>query len=140
MTPRTGTTAVGDDAFRRGRLRKASSFLEAAEVLREIGGDRGVLTASSTYADAFVVQCVLSGIASADAICVARTGRYSRSGAHDEAVPVLRSAAGSAVARHLEVLLAVKNKAEYNARSVSDTDVARAHAAAAALEAFARSL
>lgn len=140
MTPRTGTTAVGDDAFRRGRTRKAAAFFEAAEVLREIGGVGGVLTSSSTFSDAYVAQCVLSGIAAADAICVARTGRYSRSGADDEAVPVLRAAAGTQVARDLEVLLAVKTKAEYNARSVSDADIRRARGAAEALVTLARSL
>lgn len=139
MTPRTGTTAIGDESFRRGRLAKASEFLDAADALRELGGAAGVITAESHFANAFVAQCVLSGIAAADAICVARTGRYSRSGAHDEAVPVLRAAAGQSVAKHLEVLLAVKNKAEYNARSVSDADIARARTAAESLEAFARS-
>jgi hypothetical protein len=143
VTPRTGTTAQGDESFRRGRLAKATEFLDAADTLRELGGESGVLTSTSPFANAFVVQCVLSGIAAADAICVARTGRYSRTGAHDEAVPVLRAAAGQAVAKHLEVLLAVKNKAEYNAKSVSDTDIVRAAAAAAAaaeaLESAARS-
>jgi hypothetical protein len=139
MTPRTGTTAAGDESFRRGRVAKAREFLDAADLLREFGGDRGILTGGSQFANAFVVQCVLSGIAAADAICVARTGRYSRSGAHDEAVPVLRAAAGGAVAKHLETLLAVKSKAEYNARSVSDSDISRARAAAEALESVARS-
>ena len=96
MTPRTGTTAPGDESFRRGRLAKATEFLEA--------------------------------------------GEYSRSGAHDEAAPVLRAAAGQWVAKHLEVLLAVKTKAEYNARSVSDSDIVRAGEAAEALEAAARSV
>lgn len=140
MTPRTGTTAPGDESFRRGRLAKATEFLEAAEVLRALGGDAGVFSAGSQFANAFVTQCVLSGIAAADAICVARTGKYSRSGAHDEAVPVLRAAAGQSVAKHLEVLLAVKTKAEYNARSVSDGDIVRAGEAAEALEAAARSV
>lgn len=134
MTPRTGTTAPGDESFRKGRLAKATEFLEAAEVLRALGGDAGVFSAGSQFANAFVTQCVLSGIAAADAICVARTGKYSRSGAHDEAVPVL------SVAKHLEVLLAVKTKAEYNARSVSDGDIVRAGEAAEALEAAARSV
>ncbi|WIE69066.1 hypothetical protein [Curtobacterium sp. MCLR17_054] len=140
MTPRTGATAPGDDSFRRGRLAKATEFLDAADVLRAFGGDGGVLSAGSQFANAFVTQCVLSGIAAADAICVARTGRYSRSGAHDEAVPVLSAAAGPAVAKHLEVLLTVKTKAEYNARSVSDGDIVRAGEAAEALEAAARSV
>lgn len=139
VTPRTGTTAVGDESFRRGRLAKATEFLDAADLLREFGSESGVFASGSRFANAFVVQCVLSGVASADAICVARTGRYSRTGAHEEAVPVLRSAAGHAVAKHLEVLLAVKNKAEYNARSVSDSDVVRVRAAAGALESAARS-
>jgi len=140
MTPRTGATAPGDDSFRRGRLAKATEFLDAADVLRAFGGDGGVFSAGSQFANAFVTQCVLSGIAAADAICVARTGNYSRSGAHHEAVPVLRAAAGPAVAKHLEVLLAVKTKAEYNARSVSDGDIVRAGEAAEALEAAARSV
>ncbi|PZO61399.1 MAG: hypothetical protein DI639_00070 [Leifsonia xyli] len=140
MTPRTGTTAPGDESFRRGRLAKATEFLEAAEALRALGGDAGVFTAGSQFANAFVTQCVLSGIAAADAICVARTGEYSRSGAHDEAVPVLRAAAGQSVAKHLEVLLAVKTKAEYNARSVSDSDIVRVGEAAEALEVAARSV
>ncbi|WIE79763.1 MULTISPECIES: hypothetical protein [unclassified Curtobacterium] len=53
---------------------------------------------------------------------------------------MLRAAAGPAVAKHLEVLLAVKTKAEYNARSVSDGDIVRAGEAAEALEAAARSV
>jgi len=110
MTPRIGTTAPGDESFRRGRLAKATEFLEAAEALRALGGDAGVFTAGSQFANAFVTQCVLSGIAAADGICVARTG------------------------------MAVKTKAEYNARSVSDSDIVRAGEAAEALEVAARSV
>lgn len=139
MTPRTAYTSPGDDSTRRGRLAKAREFLESAEVLRDMGTEAGVFTAASPLADSVVSLCVLSGIASADALCIRRTGRYYKGSDHVAAVPVLAAATDRSTAKHLSALLQVKTLAEYDARSVDDRDIVEALGAAEALLAAATS-
>lgn len=123
----------GDDTTRRGRLTKAREFALDAEALRTLASTGGVFTVASGSANSYVALCVLSGIASADAICVGVLGRYSRGGSHDASVALLAQAVGRPTAKHLATLLSIKSKAEYNAQSVDDGDV---HAAGRAMQAL----
>ncbi|NUU06358.1 hypothetical protein [Leifsonia sp. C5G2] len=128
----------GDEAFRSGRLRKAEGFHEAAEWLHDIDSEDGILAGTSFFANSAVALYVLSGIASADAVCIRATGRYSANGSHDASIAVLRDAAGQPVAKHLQTLLAIKSRAEYDSRSVTGGDIQVARAAAGALLSAAR--
>lgn len=125
--------STGDDTVRRGRLRKAREFAADAEALRTLASTSGVFTVASGSANSYVALCVLSGIASADAICVEVLGRYSKGGNHDASVALLAQAAGRPTAKHLATLLSIKSKAEYNAQSVDDGDVRDAGRAMQAL-------
>lgn len=138
MNPRLPYTTPGDDQTRRGRLGKAAEFLDAAETLREFGSDVGVFTSGSAFANAYVALCVLSGIAASDAICIRETGAYYKGADHSAAVPVLQAATDQATAKHLKTLLELKNQSQYDSRTVGDSDINRAGAAAAALLAVAQ--
>jgi hypothetical protein len=124
---------TGDDVTRRGRLRKAREFADDAEALRTLASTDGVFTVASGSANSYVALCVLSGIASADAICVRVLGQYSKGGSHEASVALLARAAGRPTAKHLATLLSIKSKAEYNAQSVEDGDV---YAAGRAMQAL----
>lgn len=79
--------------IRRGRLRKATQFLDAAELTKDFAGE-------SEVTDAYVRLCVHAGIAAADVICCARLGEHSQSDDHNEATALLARADKEA-ARHL---------------------------------------
>jgi hypothetical protein len=127
-------TAIGDDSTRKGRLQKANEFYDAAELLRDwSAAETGAFSFGSLFSNAFVALCVLSGIASSDAICIRQLGRYARGQSHDEAASVLEIATDRSVAKHLRTLLNVKTKAEYNWHAVGDSDIHNASEAAKAL-------
>lgn len=129
----------GDTAVRNGRLAKAAEFRDAADTLEGFAvEDGGMLSRDSAYATAFVVLCVLSGIASADAICIRDTGKYARGGDHNGSIAVLEDAAGRPTAKHLDTLLTIKSKAEYSAHAIGDADIHNARGAADALVSAAR--
>ena len=119
------TPPAGDDGIRRGRLRKARTFFEAAHNLASLG--------EPPEPDAVVALYVQSGIAAADAICLARLGRHAKGADHKQAVPLLEQAAGAAVAKHLRSLLAMKNEAEYGYSLLGSHSVLQAERAARAL-------
>jgi len=75
-----------DPDMRRGRLRKAEQFLQAADTVRELADEH------QDMADAYVTLCVHSGIAAADVICCARLGEHSQGDNHNEAVTLLKRA------------------------------------------------
>ncbi|WP_448058646.1 hypothetical protein [Cellulomonas hominis] len=89
--------------------------------------------------DAYVTLCVHAGIAAADVICAARTGTYSRSGNHADAVSLLRTVDKES-AGHLEALLKVKTLAGYSQHPISADRSRRAGRAMSALLVTARSL
>ena len=64
---------------------------------------------------AAVSNAVLAGIAAADAICCRRLGRHAVGDDHQHALALLADAGpvGAAATRHLETLLAIKHKAQY---------------------------
>ncbi len=116
---------------RRGRLRKAEQFIEAADLIRDLAAGQ------EDVADAYVTLCVHAGIASADVICCARLGEHSQGENHNEAVGLLQRADKDA-ARHLSTLLNLKAKSGYSAASVTAEEFKRSGRAAEALIAIAR--
>lgn len=100
-----------------GRWAKANQFAEAASLFHDDA------TGTTDLADAFVTLAVHAGIACADVICIARLGRYSATGNHDESIKLLQKADPDA-AKHLTRLLGIKTKAGYTHRPVSADDVA----------------
>lgn len=117
--------------IRRGRLRKASQFIDAATLIAERADEE------ADIADAFVTLCVHAGITASDVICCARLGQHAQGEDHSEAVALLGKA-DSESARHLRALLSMKTKAEYSHSSVTTTDTKRAARAAEALIETAR--
>lgn len=115
---------------RKGRLRKAAEFLDAATLIAGLEDE-----AAST--DAFVTLCIQAGIAASDVICCARLGEHAQGQDHNEAVTLLSQAHGES-ARHLRVLLGMKSKAAYSHAAVSPADAKRAGRAADALVETAR--
>jgi hypothetical protein len=116
---------------RKGRLRKAVEFLDAATLI----ADRPDGEAAAP--DAFVTLCIQAGIAASDVICCARLGQHAQGQDHNEAV-ILLSQANSESAKHLRVLLGMKTKAGYSHTGTSAADARRAGRAADALVETAR--
>lgn len=125
-----GRTRPCGPGIGRGRLRKASQFLDVANLVQESDDDGG-------SADAFVTLCVHAGIAAADAICCARLGEHAQGDNHHEAVELLRKADKGA-AGHLSTLLGMKSKAVYGYAPATDDDRKRVGRAAEALTETAR--
>lgn len=125
-------TRAADEHVLRGRWRKAQSFAEAAELL--FPSDE---SEREDQGDVFVSLAVLSGIAAADVICIARRGKYAPTGAHDEALALLGQV--DTVARTaLQRLLSLKTKAEYTYRPVSGREITAAQNAMDKLMRIAR--
>lgn len=127
MTPTSPCTAE----IRRGRLRKASQFIDAATLIAEHADEE------ADIAGALVTLCVHAGIAASDVICCARLGQHAQGDDHSEAVALLGKA-DSGSAKHLRALLSMKTKAEYSHSSVTTTATKRAVRAAEALIETAR--
>src|SRR6266567_5766674 len=58
--------------IRRGRLRKAEQFADAANLIQEY------VDTDDDDADAYVTLCVHAGIAASDVICCARLGEHAK--------------------------------------------------------------
>jgi dihydroorotase-like cyclic amidohydrolase len=115
MTPRrTGRTQACGVREARTRMEHARAFLEVAEL---VGAEQDELATPSVTA----ALAVLAGIAAADAACCARLGQRSRGQDHTQALALLTDVApdGSAMARDVERLLAVKDDAHYGLLHVS---------------------
>lgn len=115
---------------RRGRLRKAAQFLDAANLIADQSGEAG-------NADAFITLCIHAGIAASDVICCARLGRHAQGESHNEAVTLLGQA-DSGSAKHLRLLLSMKTKVGYSHTEATAADAKRAGRAAEALVETAR--
>lgn len=70
--------------MRRGRMRKATGFLEAANLLADQP------PAEAGRADALITLCIHAGAAASDVICCARLGEHAQGDNHAEAVALLR--------------------------------------------------
>lgn len=90
--------------IRRGRLRKAEQFFNAASQIADL----------AKVSDAYVTLCVHAGIAASDVICCARLGQHAAGDNHNEAVSLLRRADDSS-AKSLQVLLSLKTKSRLHA-------------------------
>jgi hypothetical protein len=66
-------------AIRRGRLRKAEQFIDAAGTVRDFADGH------EDVADAYVTLCVHAGIAASDVICCASLGEHAQGEDHGEA-------------------------------------------------------
>ena len=113
------------EAVRVGRLKKAVQFHDGAVLL---GGD---------MPDASVALMVDAGIASADAVCCARLGKYSSSDNHNDAVALLGQA-DPTLEKYLRTLLGLKHKIAYTHQPASADDLKKATRAASALVEAAR--
>jgi hypothetical protein len=116
---------------RRGRLAKATQFLDAADLVRDLADEDG------TIADAYVTLCVHAAIAAADVICCARLGTHAQGEDHAPAVTLLAGADKDS-ARHLRTALNLKTKAGYSHTPASSADCKRAGRAAETLVETAR--
>jgi triphosphoribosyl-dephospho-CoA synthetase len=128
VTSRRRTCTVADA---RARVASGKAFLDIAERLVTEGFD----------ADVAVTNAVHAGIAASDALCCLRLGERSADQDHASAT-VLLARVDKSLAIELTRLLALKTKAAYETRRVSDADAKGAlrraakliAAAAAALE------
>ncbi len=116
--------------IRRGRLRKAQQFADAANLIYEY-------VDTDDDADAYVTLCVHAGIAASDVICCARLGEHAKGENHSEAVDLLKRVDATA-AKHLSVLLGLKTKSGYSHLPATQDEVKRAGRAADALVETAR--
>jgi hypothetical protein len=117
--------------IRRGRLRKAGQFLDAANLIAgQAGGE-------AENADSFITLCIHAGIAASDVICCARLGQHAQGENHTEAAALLEKA-DSGSGKHLRALLSMKTKVGYSHTEATAADANRAGRAAEALVETAR--
>jgi hypothetical protein len=117
--------------IRRGRLRKAEQFIEAAHLIRDIADEH------EDVADAYVTLCVHAGIAASDVICCTSLGEHAQGENHNEAIGLLTKADKNA-AKHLNTLLKLKTKSGYSHTSSTAEEFKRAGRAAETLVEKAR--
>lgn len=117
--------------IRRGRLRKAEQFFDAASLTA------GLASEHDDVADAYVTLCVHAGIAASDVICCAILGEHAQGESHQDAVGLLKAAA-SRSSQHLTTLLALKTKSGYSHTPATTDEFKRAGRAAQALLEAAR--
>jgi len=116
---------------RRGRLRKAGHFLDAANLIADQAGTE------PGSADAFITLCIHAGIAASDVICCARLGQHAQGENHNEALALLGQADSGSV-KHLRVLVSMKTKVGYSHAEATAADAKRAGRAAETLVETAR--
>lgn len=115
-----------DEAARRGRMAKAVSFLEQANVVLALADSEQDVT------DAAVTLLVHAGIAAADVVCCARLGEHAAGDSHNDAIALLRKVDSDA-ANDLKVLLDLKTQAGYSALRTTPRNLTRARRAASHL-------
>jgi hypothetical protein len=120
-----------DAEIRQGRLRKAGSFMDAANVIHDFADEDGEV------ADAYVTLCVHAGIAASDVICCVNLGQHAKGESHSDAVELLKKVDKEA-ARQLSALLNLKTKSGYSHTPVTTAEFRRAGRAATALVEQAR--
>ena len=94
-------------------MTKAEKFLEVADI-----------ALSCHLYDPCVSLAVSAGINASDAFCILMHGKYLRGQAHDEVLTILRrlGAQGQQIALRLGPLLKLKNRAQYEIRSCTQSD------------------
>lgn len=105
----------------RVRAQHAHAFLDAAELVDQLGHDAGIPEVGNTIGS----LAVLSGIAAADAICGAILGERPSGQAHGEAVELLRrTEPGRRLAPHFRRLIDAKTESQYAATLLTDSRAA----------------
>lgn len=118
MTLRTRTMTATDV---KARAEHARAFLNAAELVDQLGTDAGVNALGNTIGS----LAVLSGIAPADAVCGAVLGARAAGQDHGEAVELLRSTrTGQKLAPHLRRLVDGKTETQYSAAMITEARAA----------------
>ena len=102
------------------RYGQARAFADLAELDPE--SDDGPTRSAA------VSNAVLAGIAAADSICCRRLGRHAAGDDHQQAIALVVEAAdlGREAKRHLETLLSIKHKAQYEESDPTVTEARRA--------------
>ena len=95
------------------RAEQAHAFLNAGQVITQAWAKGADLYQEDAVASVIGSLAVLSGIASADAICGHALQRHSASGNHRDAVALVSTVDGGA-ARLLQALLDEKNNVQYS--------------------------
>ena len=126
MSGPTGRTKQCAPADIRARLKDASDFLEAADVLSE-----------PSKGDVVATNAIYSAIASADVICCVRLGQRSNDQNHRAAIDLLNKV-NPEFANLLRRALDRKQQAGYESRNLADSDAASCVEQARKLFAHAR--
>jgi hypothetical protein len=131
MAKRTSRSRPCDRQDATQRYDQAKAFAEVAEL--------DPFSADGPTRSAAVSNAVLAGIATADAICCRRLGRHSATDDHQQALALLEKAGdvGKAARGHLETLLSIKDKAQYEEVDPTVTEAKRAIRAMRSLLEFA---
>ena len=112
MSPKKHRTSPGGQAEARRRLSIARQYLALAAVLEEDPTEGAV--------NACIGNCVLAGIASADAICFARLGERYAGPDHDQAPDVLDRVSKD-LGSTLRSLVRLKTKSQYGDDWLTDS-------------------
>ncbi|MDR1187160.1 MAG: hypothetical protein LBK95_06870 [Bifidobacteriaceae bacterium] len=104
MSPKKRRTSTGGPAEGRRRLTIAQQYLALAEMLEDDPSDGAINTC--------VGNCVLAGIAAADAVCCARLGERCSGPDHDQAADVL-DRVDQGLGSTLRTLGRLKTKSQY---------------------------
>ncbi len=100
------------------RQRHAHAFLNAANLVIELGDEAGIPDIGNTVGS----LAVLAGIAAGDAICGATLGQRAAGESHGEAVALLRrSERGKRLAPSLARLIESKSDVQYAATILTET-------------------
>ena len=98
------------------RARHARSYLQAAQLVHDLGDDADVDTVTTVVAS----LAVLSGIAAADAICGRSLGRRSASTSHGDAVALLATVTGGKpLSNDLSRLVTAKTNVHYSSMLIT---------------------
>jgi len=112
MSPAKHRTSAGGMTEARRRLRIAEQYLALAMMLEADTTDGAI--------NACIGNCVLAGIAAADAICYARLGERYAGPDHDQAADVL-DRVDKELGSTLRWLNALKTKSQYGDEWLSDS-------------------
>lgn len=105
-----------------GRMKKASQFWSAAELVETFTGEEDL-------ADAYVTLCIHAGVAASDVITCKRLGEHAQGDDHGAAVSLLAEV-DSKLGEDLRTLLGMKTKVGYSTLPASANDVKRANRSA----------
>ena len=129
MTPRKHRTDPGGPAEARRRLRVAEQYLALAAMLEQDDSEGAI--------NACIGNCVLAGIAAADAICYGRLGERYAGPDHDQAADILDRVDRN-LGSTLRALNRLKTKLQYGDAWLTDSTRKAALRQAGALVTAAR--